>query len=93
MQKQTLKTGSCDQIESVLKTTIKEEHYTVVDMPGDFYLTHFIPTSSKAIGIMNGLWASVEAHTNYLKVFGADGTNTMFGKKGNHNDESKKCMS
>ena len=67
LQKQTLKTGSCDQIESVLKTTIEEEHYTVVYMPGDFYLIQFTPASSKAIDMMNGLWASVEEHTSYLK--------------------------
>ena len=67
--------------ENSIISSVKDEHYVLVDEPGCFYLTHTSPEDGTASSIANTIFnpfKNTELHQN-LAIVGADSTNVMTG--------------
>ena len=62
-------------------TKKKEEHITMLNEPGGQYLCHAVSDGHKALDIFNSIKQKLGDDIQYLKVLGADGTNTNTGRR------------
>lgn len=70
-----MNTGGCRRVE-------KEEHYVTVAFPGDKYIDHVMPQSSKSADIAKELMSLIHSthSTSTLQALVCDGTNNNTGK-------------
>ena len=73
------KDRTCAERSSV---TAVEEHVVVLSEPGSVYLTHFTPSSGRALDLLNELYSVSLMFDGTVKVLGCDGTAVNTGVNG-----------
>lgn len=74
--------GRKDTTLGASQRTIKEDHYVLLQEPGNNYLGHVSPSSGKAEAISDAIWTylkSKEVDLDKVQCLGCDGTNTNTG--------------
>lgn len=64
------------------RMTIKEEHYAIVSFPGDNYIDHVVPSSSKSEDVANEILSVINDtdSTESISALICDDTNNNTGK-------------
>ena len=74
--------GRKDRTRASSSVTEVEEHVVVLSEPGSVYLTHFTPSSGRALDLLNELYSVSLMFGGTVKVLGCDGTAVNTGVNG-----------
>ena len=74
--------GRKDRTCAGSSVTEVEEHVVVLSEPGNVYLTHFTPSSGRALDLLNELYSISVMFGDTVKVLGCDGAAVNTGVKG-----------